>query len=100
MTKNNNNDKNTKTTIKSFKERIELCNAMDDIKYRPIDLGVGLHCCGNFTDIAIKHCKEIKANFIFSRNTKKNVSNCKNSWDWKDKKRNFKRPIIPCKPME
>ena len=63
---NNNNDKNTKTTIKSFKERIELCNAMDDIKYRPIDLGVGLHCCGNFTDIAIKHCKEIKANFCIS----------------------------------
>ena len=35
--------------------------------------------------------KKIKANFIFSRNTKKNVSNCKNSWNWKDKKRNFKR---------
>ena len=55
-----------KRKVCSFKDRIELCYSIGDIEYRPIDLGVGLHCCGNFTDMILAHCKSVKANFCIS----------------------------------
>ena len=51
----------------SFAKRILLLSSMKDIENRKtFDLGIGLHCCGPFTDSVISFCKSKNADFVVS----------------------------------
>ena len=49
----------------SFAKRIHVFSSMKEVESRErFDLGIGLHCCGPFTDTVISFCKSKNAEFV------------------------------------